>query len=97
MDELFRRLRASANPEGSYAVGEYGHSYKLLTHKDAENIIRYLKQYSEIRQKVEEFHRKTTKEKPIETAIELQTYLKELEAHERCLANQVLDIFSEVD
>lgn len=97
MDELFRRLRASANPEGSYAVGEYGHSYKLLTHKDAENIIRYLKQYSEIRQKVEEFHRKTTKEKPIETAIELQTYLKELEAHERCLANQVLDIFSEVN
>ena len=65
--------------------------------QDSENIIRYLKQYSEIRQKVDEFHRKTTKEKPIETAIELQMYLKELESHERCLANQVLDIFNEVE
>lgn len=63
----------------------------------AENIIRYLKQYSEIKQKVDEFHRKTTKEKPIENALELQMYLKELESHERCLANQVLDIFNEVE
>jgi len=97
MDELFERLRASANPEGSYAIGEYGHSYKLLTHKDAENIIGYLKQYSEIKKIVDEFHRKTAKEKPIETSTELQMYLKEYDAHELCLANQLLDIFSEVD
>lgn len=56
MDELFRRLRASANPEGSYVVGEYGHSYKLLTHKDAENIIRYLNQYSEIKKIVDSWN-----------------------------------------
>lgn len=97
MDELFERLRASANPEGSYAIGEYGHSYKLLTHKDAENIIRYLKQYSEIKKIVDEFHRKTTKEKPIETSVELQGYLKEYDAHALCLANQLLDIFKEAD
>ena len=97
LDELFRRLRSSANPEGSYAIGEYGHSYKLLTHKDAENIIRCLKQYSEIKKIVDEFRRKTTKEKPIETPVELQMYLKEYDAHELCLANQLLDIFSEVD
>ena len=97
MDELFRRLRASANPEGSYGVGEYGHSYKLLTHKDAENIIRYLNQYSEIKKIVDEFYRKTTKEKPIETPVELQGYLKEYDAHALCLANQLLDIFKEVD
>lgn len=65
-------------------------NYNVATIEDAIAII---KKYAEIKQKVEEFHRKTTKEKPIETAIELQTYLKELEAHERCLANQVLDIF----
>lgn len=62
-----------------------------------EDAIAIIKKYAEIRQKVEEFHRKTTKEKPIETATELQMYLKELEAHERCLANQVLDIFDEVE
>ncbi len=68
-------------------------NYNVATIEDAITII---KKYAEIKQKVEEFHRKTTKEKPIETAIELQTYLKELEAHERCLANQVLDIFNTV-
>jgi len=62
-----------------------------------ENAIKYLKQYTEIKKVVDEFYRKTTKEKPIETAIELQMYLKELESHERCLANQVLSILSEVD
>ncbi len=67
-------------------------NYDVSTIEDAIVII---KKYAEIRQKVEEFYRKTTKEKPIETAIELQMYLKELEAHERCLANQVLDIFKE--
>lgn len=97
MDELLRRLRASASAEGSYAVGEYGHSYKLLTHKDAENIISYLKQYSEIKKIVDEFYRKTTKEKPIETSVELQMYLKEYDAHQLCLANQLLDIFKGAD
>ena len=56
-----------------------------------------IKQYSEIKKIVDEFYRKTNKEKPIETVIELQTYLKKLEAHERCLANQLLDIFKEAD
>lgn len=97
MDELFERLRASASQEGSYVVGEYGHSYKLLTHKDAENIIRYLNQYSEIKKIVDEFYRKTTKEKPIETPSELRIYLKKYDAHALCLANQLLDIFKEAD
>lgn len=69
-------------------------NYDVATIEDAITII---KKYAEIRQKVEEFYRKTTKEKSIETAIELQMYLKELEAHERCLANQVLDIVNVVD
>lgn len=56
MEELFSRLRASANPEGSYSVGEYGHSYKLLTYSDAENIIRYLKQYSEIKKIIDSWN-----------------------------------------
>lgn len=56
MDELFRRLRASASAEGSYAVGEYGHSYKLLTHKDVKNIISYLKQYSDIKNIVDSWN-----------------------------------------
>lgn len=62
-----------------------------------ENAIAVIKKYAEIKKVVDEFHRKTTKEKPIETPIELRMYLKEREAHERCLANQVLSIFSEVD
>lgn len=56
MEELFRRLRASARPEGSYEIGEYGHSYNVLTYADAENIIRYLKQYIEIQRIIEEFY-----------------------------------------
>lgn len=56
MEELFRRLRASASPEGSYMIGEYGHSYKVLTYADAENIIRHLKQYSEIKNIVDSWN-----------------------------------------
>ncbi len=62
-----------------------------------DNAITVVEKYVEIKKLVDEFHRKTIKEKPIETSIELQMYLKELEAHERCLANQVLNIFNEVD
>ena len=59
--------------------------------------IAIIKKYADIRQKVEEFNRKTTPKKHIETTIELQEYLKELEAHTMCLANQVRDIVGEVD
>lgn len=85
-------LPYGVNIAGSIIDGE-------VTPKDRGdlNAITMIKKYVEIRQRVEEFRRKTTKEKPIETLIELQMYLKELEAHERCLANQVLDIFNEVN
>lgn len=69
-------------------------NYNVATIEDAITII---KKYSEIKQKVEEFHRKTTPRKHIETNLELQMSLKELEAHERCLANQVLNIVDEVN
>lgn len=62
-----------------------------------ENAITVIKKYAEIKKVVDEFYRKTAKEKPIETLVEMQMYLKEYEAHELCLANQLLDIFSEVD
>lgn len=69
-------------------------NYNVATIEDAITII---KKYAEIVHKVEEFHRKTTPKKHIETAIELQMSLKELEAHTMCLANQVRDIVGEVD
>ena len=82
MEELFRRLRASASAEGSYAVGEYGHSYKLLTHKDAENIISYLKQYSEIKKVVDSWNNSDIAGDEQEVSQYFQ---------------QILDVFSEVD
>ena len=69
-------------------------NYDVATIEDA---IAVIKKYAEIKKVVDEFRSKTTTEKPIETPIELRMYLKEREAHERCLANQVLSIFSEVD
>lgn len=82
LDELFRRLRASANPEGSYSIGEYGHSHKLLTYKDAENIIRYLNQYSEIKKVVDNWNNSDIAGDEQEVSQYLQ---------------QILDVFSEVD
>ena len=92
MEELFRRLRASASAEGSYAVGEYGHSYKLLTHKDAENIIRYLKQYSEIKRVVDEFNATRDGSPMVEMAYAESTKIEKVECFD-----QILDIFSEVE
>lgn len=56
MEELIRRLKNTAGAEGAYAVGEYGHSYKLLTHSDAEEIIKYLNRYYEISKIIDEFN-----------------------------------------
>lgn len=56
MEELIRRLKNTAREEGAYAVGEYGHSYKLLTHSDAEEIIKYLNRYYEISKIIDEFN-----------------------------------------
>lgn len=92
LDELFERLKASANPEGSYAVGEYGHSYKLLTHKDAENIIGYLKQYSEIKKIVDEFDAMHDSSPMVEWAYAESTKIEKVECFD-----QILNIFSEVD
>lgn len=69
-------------------------NYDVATIEDAITVI---KKYAEIKKVVDEFYRKTTKEKPIETPTELRVYLEKLAAHERCLANQVLSIFSEVN
>jgi len=63
--------------------------------KAYDEIIRILNQYAEIKLCVDEFYKKTAKEKPIETPIELSLHLKTMEAHERCLANQLLGIFKE--
>lgn len=68
--------------------------YDVATIEDAIAII---KKYAEIVHKVEEFNRKTTPRKHIETNLELQMSLKELEAHTMCLANQVRDIVGEVN
>lgn len=61
-----------------------------------EYAITIIKKYAEIVHKVEEFNRKTTPRKHIETNLELQMSLKELEAHTMCLANQVRDIVGEI-
>ena len=89
MEELIHALEI-----GKPAYDREDTNYDVAT---IEAAIAIIKKYAEIRQKVEEFRRKTTPKKPIETSSELQMYSKELEAHERCLANQVLDIFDEVD
>ena len=57
--------------------------------------IPHLKKYAEIKAKVDEYIKKTKKDKPIENLSELEEQLKELRAHQLCLANQVLDIFAE--
>lgn len=56
MKELIQRLRNSAREEGAYVIGEYGRSYKLLTHSDAEEIIKYLNRYCEISKIIDEFN-----------------------------------------
>lgn len=57
--------------------------------------IPYLKKYAEIKAKVDEYKEKTKKETPVENHLELMVRLKELETHQLCLANQVLEIFAE--
>lgn len=69
-------------------------NFNVATIEDAITII---KKYAEIVHKVEEFNRKTTPRKHIETNIELQMSIRELEAHTMCLANQVRDIVGEVE
>lgn len=87
MDELIHALEI-----GKPAYDGEDVNYDVATIEDAITVI---KKYAKIKKIVDEFYRKTTKEKPIETSVELQMYLKEYEAHERCLANQLLDIFNE--
>lgn len=70
------------------------YSWEFEVIRDA---IPYLKKYAEIEAKVDEYKEKTKKDKSIESTSELSVRLKELAAHQRCLANQVLDIFAEED
>lgn len=60
-----------------------------------EGAIAIIKKYAEIKAKVDEYMEKTNKDKPVENHLELMVHLKELEAHQLCLANQVLEIFAE--
>lgn len=97
LDELIERLKNTAFDISAITIDTDGsvHNNEKLTWDDTERIIKILEQYAEIKLRVAEFYEKTKKEKPVETSIELEMYLKLLEAHERCLANQVLDIFKE--
>lgn len=88
MEELIHALEI-----GKPAFDGEDVNYNVATIEDAIAII---KKYAEIVHKVEEFNRKTTPRKHIETNLELQMSLKELEAHTMCLANQVRDIVGEV-
>lgn len=90
MAELFRRLRASASAEGSYRVGEYGHSYNLLIHKDAENIIGYLKKYSEIKKIVDEFNATRDSSPMVESAYAEYTKIEKIECFDK-----ILNLFKE--
>lgn len=56
MEELIQRLKNTAQEDGAYGIGEYGHSYKLLTHSDAEEIIKYLNRYYYISKIIDEFN-----------------------------------------
>lgn len=89
MEELIHELE----------MGKPGYDGEDINYNVAtiENAITVIKKYTEIKKIVDEFYRKTTKEKPIETSVELQMYLKEYNAHGLCLANQLLDIFKETD
>lgn len=94
IEKLITRLENTAFCISEFTVDTDGnwHKNEKLSLKDTERIIKILEQYAEIKLRVAEFYEKTKKEKPVETPIELEMYLKLLEAHERCLANQVLDI-----
>lgn len=56
MGYLIQILKNTAREEGAYVVGEYGHSFPVLTHSDAEKIITYLNQYTKIKKIIEEFY-----------------------------------------
>ena len=89
MEELIKALEL-----GKPAYDGEDTNYDVVT---IESAISVIKQYAKIKKIVDEFYRKTNKEKPIETSTELQMYLKEYESHEMCLANQLLDIFREAE
>lgn len=67
-------------------------NYDVATIEDAIAII---KKYAEIKAKVDEYNEKLKKDRPVENHLELMVFLKELEAHQLCLANQILEIFEE--
>lgn len=67
----------------------YGYEFEFI--RDA---IPCLKKYAEIKAKVDEYKEKT-KDRPVENHLELMVRLKELETHQLCLANQILEIFAE--
>lgn len=90
MEELIRRLRNTAREDGAYEIGEYGHSYKLLTHSDAEEIIKYLNRYYEISKIIDEFNATQDSSPMVERAYAEYTKTEKVECFDK-----ILDLFKE--
>ena len=88
MEELIHRLKNTAREEGAYGIGEYGHSYRLLTHSDAEEIIKYLNRYYEISKIIDEFNATRDSSPMIERAYSESTKSEKVECFD-----QILDLF----
>ena len=85
MEELIRRLKNTAREDGAYAIGEYGHSCKLLTHSDAEEIIKYLNRYYEISEIVDEFNATRDSSPMVESAYAESTKIEKIECFDKIL------------
>lgn len=90
MEELIQRLQVSAQEEGAYVIGEYGHSYSALTHADVEVIRNYLNQYAEIKIIVDEFNATRDSSPMVERAYAEYTKIEKVECFDR-----ILELFKE--
>lgn len=83
MEELIQRLQNSAQEKGAYVIGEYGHSYSVLTYADVEVIRNYLNQYAEIKNIVDEFNATRDSSPMVERAYTEYTKIEKVECFDK--------------
>lgn len=100
MDELIKRLQNTVSDIGEYGVATDGTFYKneKLTQDDAAEIIEILTRYAKVKAFVDECKKRNAAvaDPGFPYDIEqLRQHLKMYEAHRLCLANQILDLFTD--